>query len=70
MKRTYTLCRYPMQGLVESFHFTAKNHTEALTAVSETIQDTKTSDRWVRVWVRCDDHMNYIYDWRRPSHRT
>lgn len=61
--RTYTLCRYPVQGVVESFNFTAKNHAEALLTVSEIIQDAKTSDKWARVWVRCNDHLNYIYDW-------
>ena len=67
--RIYTLCRYPMQGAVEFFNFKAKNHANALLAVSEKIQDTKDSDRWVRIWVRCNEQMNYIYDWSSP-HRS
>lgn len=60
--RNYTLCRYKKNGLTEPFRFTAKNHAEALLTVSDLIQESKDPDQWTRVWLRCDTHMNYIYD--------
>lgn len=66
-ERKYTAVRYSTSGLTESKQFAAKDHTEALNKVQDFIDETKRRPVWTRVWVRCDTHMSYIYDYTKPK---